>query len=53
MEKLSLDALKERAESVQCEEILSKIGGGVAEPVQSDCHGIWGGLQKYLEMPRI
>lgn len=34
MKKLSLDALKERAEAVASEELLSSITGGLAE----ECH---------------
>lgn len=52
-EKLSLDAFKEMANNVQSEDILAKIGGGEAAPVQSDCHGVWARFEKYLEMPRI
>jgi hypothetical protein len=40
--KLSLDALKERAELVQTEEMMNQIeGGGLF-----DCHGFWGAFGK-------
>ncbi|WP_445710767.1 hypothetical protein [Flavobacterium sp.] len=42
MSKLSLDALKERAENLQSEEVMNKIEGGG----WSDCHGFWGGIGK-------
>lgn len=48
--KLSLEEFKELNVEIQEVDVLSKIEGG---NVQSDCHGFWGGIQKYLEMPRI
>lgn len=44
MQKLSLDALKERAEKVQTDEMMNQIEGGGLW----DCHGFWGAIGKLL-----
>lgn len=44
MQKLSLDALKVRAEQVQTNEMMNQIeGGGLF-----DCHGFWGSVGKWV-----
>ncbi len=46
MQKLSLDALKERAEEVQTSELMEKIEGGTG---LTDCHGFWGFIGKVIK----
>lgn len=43
-EKLSLDAFKAMADSVQTDEVMESIEGGS----WSDCHGFWGQTRKFL-----
>jgi hypothetical protein len=37
--KLSLEALKERAEAIASEELLNEISGGLANSCHNQCHG--------------
>ncbi|MCL9804904.1 hypothetical protein NAT51_05195 [Flavobacterium amniphilum] len=46
--KLSLDAFKQMAESVQTEDVMRQVEGGLEG--WGDCHGYWGKLGKYFEM---
>lgn len=47
--KLSLEEFKALNAEIQEVDVLSKIEGGA----QSDCHGFWGGIRKYMEMPTL
>lgn len=38
--KLSLEALKERAEVVDSVELMNEISGGIANDCHNQCHGI-------------
>jgi hypothetical protein len=49
MKKLSIDALKERAEEVQTTEVMTKIEGAA----WSDCHGFWGTLGKAFRVEQL
>jgi hypothetical protein len=38
--KLSLEALKERAEAIASEELMNEISGGIANACHNSCHSI-------------